>query len=168
MNKIATRVGLGIVLLGILICLIYLFYPAWQNYQLHRHEGLLIAFLLHSRMAGETDFTRQPVLWVLLTLMGAGYVTAEVHLRMHKSDKHGSAHFATMREARPFRHGSASVPEGKPLVIGGRIPKSLFVLGRYQRTLISLDEKQQASNILLTAPIGAGKSARVVIPNLLR
>src|SRR6266487_7098058 len=120
MNKTATRVVLGIVLLGILICLIYLFYPAWQDYQLHRHEGLLIAFLLHSRMAGETNFTRQPVLWVLLTLMGAGYVTAEVHLRMQKSDKHGSAHFATKRETRPFRHGSPSIPEGKPSLTEGR------------------------------------------------
>ncbi len=168
MNRTITRVVLGVVLLGILICLIYLLYPAWQDYQHHRHKGLLIAFLLHSRLAGNTDLTKQPVLWVLFALVGAGYIMAEVHQRMYKSDKHGSAHFATRREARPFCHGSPSVREGKPSVTKGRIPRSIFVLGRYQHRHISLDEQQQASNILLTAPIGAGKSARVVIPNLLR
>ena len=36
------------------------------------------------------------------------------------------------------------------------------------RRTVSLSERQQESNILLTAPVGSGKSSGIIIPNLLR
>jgi len=48
------------------------------------------------------------------------------------------------------------------------IAASRLVLGTYHGKVIALSEKQQESNVLLTAPIGAGKTARVMIPNLLQ
>ncbi len=81
--------------------------------------------------------------------------------------KYGSAHFARGRELREFR-----VPLlARFLSRKGRkkTPESRLVLGKTAtRRTVSLSERQQESNILLTAPVGSGKSSGIIIPNLLR
>ena len=86
-------------------------------------------------------------------------VEIDARARRHTT-AHGSAHYATRREIRPFLHHTflSRRRESTP---------SLLVLGKYHRQVISLTEHQQESNTLLTASIGAGKSSKVIIPNLL-
>jgi type IV secretion system protein VirD4 len=81
--------------------------------------------------------------------------------------KYGSAHFARGSELREFQ---------VPLLVSllslrnrKKTPESRLVLGKTAigRT-VSLSERQQESNILLTAPVGSGKSSGIIIPNLLR
>lgn len=73
--------------------------------------------------------------------------------------KYGSAHFARGSELREFR---APLFKKRP-------PESRLILGRSSDgRLVSLSSRQQEANILLTAPVGSGKTSRVIIPNLLR
>jgi len=66
---------------------------------------------------------------------------------------HGDAHLATPRELRALRD------RGGPLLLGR--------LGR-RGMRVCLDQAMQALNILVVGPPGSGKSAGVIIPNLLR
>src|SRR5437667_4862670 len=91
-------------------------------------------------------------------------------LSRHKggsSTQYGSAHFARGAELREFQ-----VPLTAflfPRSGRKKTPESRLVLGKTTGgRLVSLSEQQQESNILLTAPVGSGKSSRIIIPNLLR
>jgi type IV secretion system protein VirD4 len=78
--------------------------------------------------------------------------------------KYGSAHFARGAELREFQ-----APFLARLFDRKEPPESRLVLGKAAGgQVISLSERQQESNILLTAPVGSGKSSRIIIPNILR
>jgi len=73
--------------------------------------------------------------------------------RIEAQGTHGDAHLATPRELRALRD------RGSPLLLG-RLGQ------RGQR--VCLDQAMQALNTLVVGPPGSGKSAGVIIPNLLR
>ncbi len=73
--------------------------------------------------------------------------------RITAGPTHGDAHLATPRELRALRD------RGGPLLLGR--------LGR-NGMRVCLDQALQALNTLLVGPPGSGKSAGVIIPNLLR
>ena len=83
------------------------------------------------------------VVWFLSTRPG----------RIEAGATHGDAHLATTRELRALRD------RGGPLLLGR--------LGR-RGMRVCLDQAMQALNILVVGPPGSGKSAGVIIPNLLR
>jgi len=73
--------------------------------------------------------------------------------RIEAGTTHGDAHLATPRELRALRD------RGGPLLLGR--------LGRRGKR-VCLDQATQALNTLVVGPPGSGKSAGVIIPNLLR
>jgi len=83
------------------------------------------------------------VVWFLCTRPG----------RIEAGATHGDAHLATPRELHPLRD------RGGPLLLGR--------LGR-RGMRVCLDKAMQALNTLVVGPPGSGKSAGVIIPNLLR
>jgi type IV secretion system protein VirD4 len=108
-----------------------------------------------------------PVVWLLLVSSGALYLFLSIAAQSHRSTVHGSARLATRGEVlRTYHHRSH--PIWARLFKRQQSQKSLFVLGRYKGISVKLSERQQESNILLTAPVGSGKSSCVIIPNLLR
>jgi Type IV secretory pathway, VirD4 components len=76
---------------------------------------------------------------------------------------HGTAHHATLKEIRPFIHYRSSIMRR----ILRPSDSDYLILGKYKHCLISLTEKQQTQNILLTAPVGAGKTSSVIVPCIL-
>ncbi|GCE32204.1 hypothetical protein KDA_76880 [Dictyobacter alpinus] len=103
---------------------------------------------------------------VCILMWGVLTVTTGRRRFLRASTRHGSAHQATSQEAKLYQH-----PTGRKLARAGDTatpPESRLVLGRYKGKELSLSEKQQESNILLTAPVGSGKSSGIIIPNLLR
>ncbi len=83
------------------------------------------------------------IIWFICTRPG----------RIAAGATHGDAHLATPRELRGLRD------RGGPLLLGR--------LGR-RGMRVCLDQAMQALNILVVGPPGSGKSAGVIIPNLLR
>jgi type IV secretion system protein VirD4 len=129
--------------------------------------------LVHTLLTSQQSQTllSSPMTWVLLVVGGLMLLMMEIEARTRQLDTHGSAHHATRRERRPFVHTHRRFPHlpGRP-----RFPRAQrqaqegrLVLGTSHGREISLSEKQQESNVIAVAPIGAGKSARIVIPNLL-
>jgi hypothetical protein len=106
------------------------------------------------------------------------FLVVDIDLRKRsRTVNHGSAHHAHRNEAAPFLHhrrinrlalfnrARRSVPSSDHK---SRERDPYFLLGRFHRKIISLSQKQIESNVVLTAPIGAGKTSRVIVPNLLR
>ena len=130
--------------------LVYLFYPFIHVLSNHSSDSSIMRI------------TTSVFFWLAILLFGLMWLMVEIDARARKhTTAHGSAHYATQNETRPFSHHA----------LLGRRKKSkkssLLVLGKYHKKVISLTEHQQESNTLLTASIGAGKSSRVIIPNLL-
>ena len=121
-----------------------------------------------------------PMPWILLGVGGLMLLMMEIETRTRQLDTHGSAHHATRRERRPFVHAPQRFPRlsGLPRFpqrlrslpfpqAQRQAPEARLVLGTSHGREISLSEKQQESNVIAVAPIGAGKTARIVTPNLL-
>src|SRR5579859_3259716 len=109
----------------------------------------------------------QPLLLLLLAILGLFYLMISVRTSFKKSTAHGSARFASWWEILRYHQGMLA-RSWQRLQRKSQPPESRLVLGRYRGLSISLSEKQQESNVLLTAPVGSGKSSLVIIPNLLR
>lgn len=110
------------------------------------------------------NITTSVPMWIALAIFGLMWLMLEIDVRRQKqTNAHGSAHYATHKEAKSFLHHTFL----RRRKTNKSSKSSLLVLGKYKQQIISLTEKQQESNILLTASIGAGKSSRVIIPNLL-
>src|SRR5579883_1210936 len=134
------------------------------------NDIMLLAFSPNSPLNG-------PYQYILLGSMVCMVIVINIEMRTRKSSTHGSARTATSRDMKAFVHPVVRFPRllFVPLLTKrvltlrpGSPPPSRLVLGTYHGKAISLTEKQQESNVLLTAPVGAGKSSRVIIPNLLR
>jgi type IV secretion system protein VirD4 len=118
-------------------------------------------------------------LWMgTLVSLGVLLVMAGIGLRLSKhTTNYGSAHRARRREASPFVHHRPllrlslfhpSLRDSVPYERRRAERDPYFLLGRSHHQPITLTQKQIESNVVLTAPIGAGKTSRVIVPNLLR
>ena len=142
--------GIVLILFVLLVAdICYLLYPVTQ----HTSINIVLQRL---------NIAKSVPLWVAIAIFCLLWIMLEIDVRRQKhTNAHGSAHYATQKEARSFLHHTF-------LRRRKTDKSSLLVLGKYKGKVISLTEKQQESNVLLTASIGAGKSSRVIIPNLLR
>ncbi|MGH2505813.1 MAG: type IV secretory system conjugative DNA transfer family protein [Ktedonobacteraceae bacterium] len=123
--------------------------------------------------------TSGTILLILLALTGIRLWIAD---KWKTSKVHGSAKEAKWNDTRQYRAprnftfastapatppaSTALVPVRSPK--RGRKPEQWLVLGRYLGQTISLSQKQQQENVILTAPIGAGKTVLIILRNLLR
>jgi len=112
--------------------------------------------------------------WVLAIVGVSMYMIVSYDLKHRKRSTHGTADHASRSDARRY-HTPRTMPRfqlpGRGLqIFAGTSPRKAFFLylGKYLGRDISLNEEQQYQHLLLTAPTGAGKSARFFIPNLLR
>lgn len=161
---------LWLVLVVWLVIWLYSFvHPLLQHLPKSGWPNALVHNLLTSQQS--QNLLSSPMTWVLLVVGGLMLLMMEIETRTRQLDTHGSAHHATRRERRPFVHSPRRFPRlpGLP-----RFPQAQrqaqearLVLGTSHGKEISLSEKQQESNVIAVAPIGAGKTARIVIPNLL-
>jgi type IV secretion system protein VirD4 len=78
------------------------------------------------------------------------------------SKTYGSAHFASRREVR-----QAGMKGTEKTHVVTNEEGSLFVLGNAHRMQIALDENRQEGHVLVVAPTQRGKTASIIIPNLL-
>ena len=164
-----TRVVTILLFLCAVAGLLLFVYPYASPRVLHRPAVLWVLSLRERFMPANAQPLAQPFVWMIFGIGGALLLTGEIEKRTRKRTTHGSAHHATRREARPYMHHARHFPHfgvQRALQIQSTTPESHLILGKYLGAVISLNEEQQASNVLLTAPIGKGKSARVVIPNL--
>jgi type IV secretion system protein VirD4 len=177
-----TKIALPCLLVVLIGWWLYWFWPAIAPIARHPVHGWLtnaLTQLLLPPKLSESTLTGLPMLG-LLVIGGLTYVVVSIDHTSRPRRRHGSAHRATGRESRKYRV-RPTLPAFRPrragrtlapiVSVGGRAAaskESRLRLGWYQRREISLSEQQQFEHVLLTAPTGAGKSARVIIPNLLR
>src|SRR6266704_3661035 len=168
---------LWLALIGWLVIWLYPFVqPLVQHPSTHGWLTLVVNNLLNTKQ--NQNILYGPMTWVLVGIIGLMVLMMEIETRTRRTTTYGSAHAASGREIRPFVHAPERFPHlprvrhASPAVQRPQEPppppESCLILGTYHGRVISLTEQQQESNVLLTAPIGAGKTARVIIPNLLQ
>jgi len=175
---------LWLALIGWLVVWLYPFVqPLVQHPPTHGWLTLLVHNVLNTKQ--NQNMLYGPMTWVLVGIIGLMVLMMEIETRTRRTTTHGSAHAASRREIRPFVHAPERLPHLAHLPRLPRLPhvrhtapavqrpqqsppppESRLILGTYHGRVISLTEQQQESNVLLTAPIGAGKTARVIVPNL--
>lgn len=140
----------------------------------HQTKGMVSVILNDLITPHQQTGLGQYYSWMLLAAIAVTWLIVTYDLRTRKRSTHGTARPGTNRDARKY-HGPRSLPKlpqpGRALALfsGWRAAREFrFLLGKYHGKTISLSEKQQYEHMLLTAPTGAGKSARVFVPNLLR
>jgi hypothetical protein len=142
----------------------------------HQTRGIVSIVLNELLMPHPQSQIGQYYPFVLFGVGGAMYFIVSYDLKTRKRSTHGTARPATRSEARKYR-APRKLPTfprpGRALAafVGGRAGRTLpfrLRLGWYHGREISLAAQQQYQHLLLTASTGAGKSARVFIPNLLR
>src|SRR5260370_25055657 len=167
--------------LVLVVWLVIWLYPFVHPLLQHPPKSGWLNALVHNLLTSQPqNLLSSPMPWVLLGVGGLMLLMMEIETRTRPLDTHGSAHHATRRERRPFVHAPRCFPRlsGLPRVpqrlqslpfppAQRQAPEARLVLGTSHGKEISLSEKQQESNVILVAPIGAGKTARIVIPNLL-
>jgi len=129
----------------------------------------------------------QPLAWLVLGQLFLVYLVVSKDLKLRKFKSHGTADHAGWRTTHRYRAPrnfafAGAVPRLAPRQPSqrraitarprwfqfSRKPEQRLVLGRYQGRMISLSQQQQTENVLLTAPIGAGKTVLIILRNLLR
>jgi type IV secretion system protein VirD4 len=80
---------------------------------------------------------------------------------------YGTAHFATRSELKRVGMKKLLPPGSTHLTTLNKQEESTFVLGISHSLQIALTEAQQENHVLLVAPTGRGKTAGIVIPNIL-
>jgi len=139
----------------------------------HHPNGILSAILDEMLKPHTQTGIGQYYPYALLGLCVIMWAVVSYDLKTRKRSTHGTAHHASRSEARkyhPPRTGpmmSRSAQMVQPFAGKGQEAFRLLV-GKYQGREVVLSEQQQYEHLLLTAPTGAGKSARFFIPNLLR
>src|SRR5205814_2213250 len=158
--------------LVLVVWLIIWLYPFVHPLLQHPPKSGWLNALVHNLLTSQPqNLLSSPMPWVLTGVGGLMLLMMEIETRTRPLDTHGSAHHATRRERRPFVHAPRRFPRlsGLPRFPRAQrqVPEARLVLGTSHGKEISLSEKQQESNVIAVAPIGAGKTARIVIPNLL-
>lgn len=165
MSRIFVKGFVGLAALVVLACGFYITYSAWFIYQPLQQKGTIASFVSRYPWTGSSH----PITWLMLTLMGITYIVVSIDVKTRPRTTHGSARFATKGEARRYTPAPMFLTWILHRITGKQAPPaSRLVLGRYRGLTISLSERQQESNLLLTAPVGSGKSTLVIIPNLLQ
>src|SRR6266699_2727125 len=150
---------LWLALIGWLVVWLYPFVqPLVQHPPTHGWLTLLVHNVLNTKQ--NQNMLYGPMTWVLVGIIGLMVLMMEIETRTRRTTTHGSAHAASRREIRPFVHAPERLPHLAHLP---RLPR----LPHVRHTAPAVQRQQQESNVLLTAPIGAGKTARVIVPNLL-
>ncbi len=166
-----TRFLVGIVLVALIGSLVIFVYPVAHPILVHPPTGGLLTALLTALFSVNSSPFRlgEPLPYVVLGCAWVVWLLMQVDTRTHKLTTHGTAHLAGRRESRQFRR-RRHLPH--PLRLFGRqkagSPESRFVLGTAGGREVSLSEEQQEANVFLVGPTGAGKTARIITPNLLR
>ena len=164
--------------LVLVVWLVIWLYPFVRPLLQHPPKSGLLTALAHNLLTSQQpqSLLASPMPWVLLGIGGLMLLMREIETRTRRLDTHGSAHHATRRERRPFDHAprrfprlpSLHKPRSSPFPPAQhRTPEARLVLGTSHGRVISLSEKQQESNVIAVSSIGAGKTARIVTPNLL-
>jgi type IV secretion system protein VirD4 len=165
MNRIVVKGFVGLAVLCILICGFYILYSVWLTSLPFQQEGAIATFVAHYPWTGISH----PLTWFVMTLMGIIYIVISIDGKTRTGTTHGSARFATRAEARRYTHTPLLWTWVLHHITGQQTPPtSRLALGTYRGLTISLSERQQESNLLVTAPVGSGKSSLVIIPNLLQ
>lgn len=113
--------------------------------------------------AYQRDHHLQALTQAYAILLGLGLLAALYKLvpwqkmNLKTSAAHGTAHWATEREARPFFALSSRRARHE----------SQLPLGTYQGHRIALKEKQLEEHVLIVGPTGKGKTAGVIVPGIL-
>jgi len=165
-----TRLLLGLFLVALIVYVVIIVYPVVHPVLAHPPErGWLMALLAALFSATSSPFRlKGPTPFVILGIGCAMWLVMEVDMRTRKLTTHGTAHLAGRREIRPFRR-SPHLPH--PRAFGRKVARPLesrLVLGTAGWREVSLSEDQQQANVLLVGPTGAGKTVRIITPNLLR
>ncbi len=170
------KLVVGLLALGI-FCYAFLYIWPWVGPVIARHPAHLLSAILDSVLQPHPDQgigKYYPA--VLLGSAAMMYVVISYDLKMRKRSTHGTAHHASGSEARKY-YAPRSAPKfqrpGRALqsfLPGGSRQREqhYLYLGKHRGRSVALGEQQQYQHLLLTAPTGAGKSARFFIPNLLR
>ncbi len=165
------KIVILVLCLGVIAYALLYIYPIAAPIIAHHRSGILSA-ILNEMLKPHTEQGIGP--YVLLGVCGVMLAVASYDLKHRPRRTHGTAHHASGREARKYyvsRTGSMAQRPGRSIQPrAGRGMRQAFqlLLGRHNGHDVALNEQQQYQHVLLTAPTGAGKSARFFIPNLLR
>src|SRR5216110_148829 len=174
-----TKVVIGLLCVVILIYVLLYIWPIAAPI-IAEHPPHLLSVLLDELLLGSHDNPLgqySPI--VIIVIGGAMYFVISYDLKHRPRRTHGSAEHAKGKAVRKY-HTPRTFPRLPSLpvraiqvfqaipLLGGQHREARLYLGKYRGRDISLSERQQYEHVLLTAPTGAGKSSRFIIPDLLR
>ncbi len=141
----------------------------------HQTQGIVTVILTNLLLPHPQTGIGRYYTWIILSIGVLMCMILWTDSKTRRRTTHGSARYAGRRERSKYtaRRGLPTWQRpgrGIQTSAGGRAGRREFHfrLGWHRGREISLSEKQQNEHVLLTAPTGAGKSARLFVPNLLR
>lgn len=175
-----TKVVVGLLCLAILVYVFLYIWPIAAPIIADRPPHMLTVLVDALLLKSNAEPLYYPLIVVALGAMI--YLVVSYDLKHRPRRTHGSARHAQGREVGRYRTprtfpklqlrvpALSLVPLGQVLqsVVGAGQREARLYLGKYRGRDISLSERQQYEHVLLTAPTGAGKSSRFIVPNLLR
>ncbi len=167
------QIAVLILMAGVVALAILNIYPLAAPLIAHHQTNGMVGVILTDLLTNHAQTPLGPYLpWIMIALGFLGFCIISYDLKHRRRTTHGSAHHAGRQEARKY-YAPRTIPRrpGRALQPSTRSgPRGAFrlVLGKYNGRVVALEERQQYQHVLLTAPTGAGKSARVFLPNLLR
>ncbi len=166
------KVVVGLTALGIVAYALLYIYPIAAPIIAHHQAGILSAILNEMLQPHSEQGVGKYYPIVLLSAGAIMFFTVSYDLKHRPRSTHGTAHDAGRREAKQYyapRTGPTLQRPGRSMQpFTGKRQIFRLYLGKHKGHDVALSEEQQYQHVLLTAPTGAGKSARVFIPNLLR
>lgn len=170
-----TKIAVLALVLGVLTISVLNIYPlAAPLIAHHQTKGIVSVILTDLLTKHQESPLAQYYQWIMLGALAVMYCIISYDLKTRHRTTHGSAHHAGRKEAKKYyapRQTPTLKRPGRALApFTGAGPRQVFrlLLGRHKGHDVALDEQHQYQHLLLTAPTGAGKSARFFIPNLLR
>ena len=128
---------------------------AWAQWW---QPGITARWTVYQRDQHLQTLTRAYALLLGMGLIAAVYTLVPWRtLHLKASAAHGTAHWATAKEAQPF-----FALRGKRAREESQLP-----LGTYQGHALTLKEKQLEEHVLIVGPSGKGKTAGVIVPGIL-
>lgn len=181
-----TQIIVGILCLCLLVYVFLFIWPIAAPVIAEHPPHMLTVLIDDLLLKSNTEPLGQLSPFVILSLMIAMYFVISYDLKHRPRKTHGSARHAQGREISRYRTPrtfprlqfrlrgpalTALAPLGqafRSVVSAGQPQEARLYLGKYHGRDISLTERQQYEHVLLTAPTGAGKSSRFIVPDLLR
>ena len=160
---------LGLGLVGGMLIYFLTVYPFVIPLLVHHPQGwprlLFTKFLAVNATSGAGP---HPI--IVLVMIAAMLVVASCYLAvLDHTTNHGSAGFMGWREVGRFSAPLLLKARSVMHLLSGTatVAPSHFVIGQALGHTIYLNEEQQREHVLMVAPTGGGKSAYMIIPNLL-